>query len=191
MGGRSVLYCNVWLINKDFLSKQEFLIWVCFSFVVFSVDVFVGFLPSDIYSVLFYSLPSSSFLSVSLFLSFLFFLSLDRFVLDSKKCCWNITFLLCSSSHYNFLPFFILAFSFFCSYFSFFCMFSIFSPSLLSCHHCTKSFPQFSDFKFVSFLLCLLFCLYFYCLIPSFSVLFLKPLPSFPPPPSCSVYCCL
>ena len=28
--GRSVLYCNVWLINKDFLSKQEFLIWVCF-----------------------------------------------------------------------------------------------------------------------------------------------------------------
>lgn len=112
MGGRSVLYCNVWLINKDFLSKQEFLIWVCFSFVVFSVDVFVGFLPSDIYSVLFYSLPSSSFLSVSLFLSFLFFLSLDRFVLDSKKCCWNITFLLCSSSHYNFLPFLFWPFPF-------------------------------------------------------------------------------
>lgn len=50
--------------------------------------------------------------SVSLFLSFLFFLSLDGFVLDSKKCCWNITFLLCSSSHYNFLPFLFWPFPF-------------------------------------------------------------------------------
>lgn len=111
MAGRCILYFNVWLINKDFLSITNVSEWVFLllsHFVFFSTRSFfflpsIGFLSFYLTSILsFLFTPYSSFLSyiLSLFFSLLsvekyyssffhiHFLFSPSFSLCHPVCCW-------------------------------------------------------------------------------------------------------